>query len=159
MRMKLGFNEPKPQRDERDDIKDRRDAEYMQKMKQQGEGRKTRESNLLLGEFVLVKQPRKNKWSTPYEPVFYVVCSIRGSQVTARRVTDGRTVCRDASQFKIANAVINTTDEPEKNEKVETPQAVPDMRSQKRRLHPVHNLTRQIPRQMQQRQWSHPLQT
>ena len=76
---------------------------------------------------MLVKQPRKNKWSTAFEPVFYVVCSIRGSQVTARRVTDGRTVCRDASQFKLANAVINTTDEPEKNEKVETAQAVPDI--------------------------------
>lgn len=97
------------------------------KMKQQREGRKTRENNLLLGDYVLVKQPRKNKWSTPYEPVFYVVCSIRGSQITARRVTDGRTVCRDASQFKLANAVINTTDETEKSEEVQTPQAVPDL--------------------------------
>ena len=34
---------------------------------------------------------------------------------------------RCASQFKLANAVINTTDEPEKNEKGETPQAVPDI--------------------------------
>ena len=127
VRMKLDYIEPKPQRDEKDDIIDRRDAEYKQKMKQQREGRKTRENNLLLGDYVLVKQPRKNKWSTPYEPVFYVVCSIRGSQVTARRVTDGRTVCRDASQFKLANAVINTTDEPEKNEEVQTPQAVPDI--------------------------------
>ena len=76
---------------------------------------------------MLVKQPRKKKWSTPFEPVFYVVCSIRGSQVTVGRVTDGRTVCRDASQFKLANAVINTTDEPEKNEKVETARAVPDI--------------------------------
>ena len=58
---------------------------------------------------MLVKQPRKNKWSMAYEPVFYVVCSICGSQVTATRVTDGRTVCRDASQIKLANAVINTT--------------------------------------------------
>ena len=127
VRMKLDYIEPKPQRDEKDDIIDRRDAEYKQKMKQQREGRKTRENNLLLGDYVLVKQPRKNKWSTAFEPVFYVVCSIRGSQVTARRVTDGRTVCRDASQFKLANAVINTTDEPEKNEKVETAQAVPDI--------------------------------
>lgn len=84
-------------------------------MKQQREGRKTRENNLLLGDYVLVKQPRKNKWSTPYEPVFYVVCNIHGSQITARRVTDGRTVYRDASQFKLANAVINTSDEPEKS--------------------------------------------
>ena len=55
------------------------------------------------------------------------MCSFRGSQVTARRVTDGRTICWDASQFKLANAVINTTDEPEKNEEVQTPQAVPDL--------------------------------
>jgi len=97
-------------------------------MKQQREGRKTRENNLLLGDYVLVKQPRKNKWSTPYEPVFYVVCSICGSQTTARCVTDGWTVCRNASQFKLANAVINTTDEPEKSDEVQTPQAVPDLK-------------------------------
>lgn len=53
--------------------------------------------------------------------LFSFVCSIRGSQITARRVTDG--------QFADmrANAVINTTDEPEKNERVQTPQAVPDL--------------------------------
>ena len=125
--MKLDYIEPKPKRDEKDDTIDRRDAEYKQKMKQQREGSKTRENNLLLGDYVLVKQPRKNKWSTPFDTVFYVVCSIRGSQVTARLVTDGRTVCRDASQCKLANAVVNTTDEPEKNEKGETPQAVPEI--------------------------------
>ena len=111
MRMKLEYIEPETQRNEKDDTIDHRDAEYQQKMKQQREGRKTRENNLLLGDYVLVKQPRKNKWSTPYEPVFYVVCSIRGSQITARHVTDGQTLCQDASQFKLANAVINTTDE------------------------------------------------
>ena len=40
MRMKLDYIEPKPKRDEKDDIIDRRDAEYKQKMKQQREGRK-----------------------------------------------------------------------------------------------------------------------
>lgn len=79
---------------------------------------------------------KKNKWSTPYEPVFYVVCSIRGSQITARRVTDGRTVCRDASQFKLANAVINTTDEPEKNEEAQTPHSVPDLKIQEKEAPP-----------------------
>ena len=93
VRMKLDYIEPEQQRDEKDDIIDHRDAKYKQKMKQQREGRKTRENNLLLGDYVLLKQPRKNKWSTPYEPVFYVVCRISGSQVTARRVTDGQTVC------------------------------------------------------------------
>ena len=129
VRTKLDYIEPEPQRNEKDDIIDRRDAVYKQKMKQQREGRKTRENNLLLGDYVLVKQPRQNKWSTPYEPVFYVVCNIRGSQITARRVTDGRTVCRDASRFKLANAVINTIDEPENSVEVPTPQAVPDLQT------------------------------
>ena len=42
-------------------------------------------------------------------------------------MTDGRTVCRVASQFKLANAVISTTDEPENNDEIQTPQAVPDI--------------------------------
>ena len=84
VRTKLDYIEPDPQSNEKDDIIDRRDAEYKQKMKQQRERRKTRESNLLLGDYVLVMQPRKNKWSTPCEPVLYVVCSIHASQITAR---------------------------------------------------------------------------
>ena len=136
VRTKLDYIEPEPQRNEKDDIIDRRDAVYKQKMKQQREGRKTRENNLLLGDYVLVKQPRQNKWSTPYEPVFYVVCNIRGSQITARRVTDGRTVCRDASRFKLANAVINTIDEPENSVEVQTPQAVPDLQIPEKRTPP-----------------------
>ena len=56
---------------------------------------------------------KANKWSTPYEPVFYTVSEIRGSQITARRTTDGRTVCRDASRFKLVNTVIDTTSEHE----------------------------------------------
>ena len=76
---------------------------------------------------MVVKQPRKNKWSKPNEPVFYIVCSIRGTQITARRETDGRTICLDASQFKLGNAEINTTDEPEKSEEAQTPKVGPDL--------------------------------
>ena len=65
LRMKLDYIEPEPQRNEKDDIMDRRDAEYKKKMKQQREGRKTRENNLLLGDYVLATQPRKKKWNTP----------------------------------------------------------------------------------------------
>ena len=43
--------------------------------------------------------------------MFYTVISIEGSKVTARRTIDGRTVCRDASQFKLVNSVINTKDD------------------------------------------------
>ena len=133
---KLDYIEPEPQRNEKDDIIDGRDAVYKQKMKQQREGRKTKEINLLLGDYVLVKQPRQNKWRTPYEPVFYVVCSIRGSQITARCVTDGRIVCRDPSRFKLVNAVINTIDEPEKSVEAQIQQAVPDLQIPGKRTPP-----------------------
>ena len=48
--------------------------------------------------------------------MFYAVSSVQGSQITARRTTDGRTICRDASQFKLVNTVSNTTDEQEAKE-------------------------------------------
>ena len=53
---------------------------------------------------------------TPYEPVFYIVLGIRGSQITARWIRDGRTVCRDASQFKVTNSVMPTTNDNELTE-------------------------------------------
>jgi len=97
-------------------------------MNQQREGRKTRDNNVLLGDYAFFNPPRKNNWSTPYEPVFYVVCNIPGSQITAKQVIDGRTVCRDAHQFRLANAVINTTDETEKSGEAQTPHSLPDPR-------------------------------
>ena len=116
IRTKLDHVEPKEGNVEGDDQIRRKDATYKQKMKKQREGKKTREAALLLGDYVLVKQPKKNKWTTPYEPVFYVVREIRGSQITARRITDGRTVCRDASQFKVANSVMETMNDNELTE-------------------------------------------
>ena len=55
-----------------------------------------------------MKQPEENKWTTPYERVLYTVYEIRGSQILARRTTDGPTVCRDASEFKLVNYVMGT---------------------------------------------------
>ena len=56
VRTKLDYIKREPQRNENDDIIDRRGAEYKQKMKRKREERKTRKKNLLR-----VKQPRKNK--------------------------------------------------------------------------------------------------
>ena len=49
---------------EEDNIIDQKDAEYKEKMKRKREGRQTKEGGLLLGDYVLVKQPKRNKWST-----------------------------------------------------------------------------------------------
>ena len=84
VRTKLYYTEPETQRNAKDDITDQRDAQYKQKTKQQREGRKTRKNNLLLGDSVFLKQRRKSKWSTPHKHVFYVVCGIRGSHITAQ---------------------------------------------------------------------------
>ena len=69
---------------------DKRDAEYKRKMKTSKENKMYQKNNLILGDYVLVKQQKRNKWSTEFEPVFYTVISIEGSRITARRVTDGR---------------------------------------------------------------------
>ena len=77
----------KVQRSEKDDIIDERDAVYKQKMKQNREGKNTGQGRLLLGDYVLVKQEKRNKWSMPYEPVFNIVHEINGPRITARRAT------------------------------------------------------------------------
>ena len=69
------------------------------------EGGSNKEHNFVVGDHVLLRQRTRNKWSTPYELVFYTVIKISGSAITARRVSDGREVQRDASQFQLANVV------------------------------------------------------
>jgi hypothetical protein len=50
------------------------------------------------GDAVLIKREKKRKKHTPYEPYIYVVTSIKGSTIRARRVKDGKVKCRDASK-------------------------------------------------------------
>ena len=82
-------------------------------MEQNRESKNTGQGRLLLGDYVLVKQEKRNKWSMPYEPVFYIVHEINGSRITAKRATDERTICRDINHFKLVNAVINSADDRE----------------------------------------------
>ena len=46
---------------------------------------------------------------TPYQAMTNrpVRTKISGSTITARRITDGREICRDSSQFKLANAIMH----------------------------------------------------
>ena len=69
------------------------------------EGGSSKEHNFVVANHVLLRQRKRNKWSTPYEPVFYTVIKISGCAITARRVSDGGEVQRDASQFKLTNVV------------------------------------------------------
>ena len=126
IRIRLDYTQPKDERPEDRAEMTRKDAKYKQKIKLNRESRRNiHEANLLLGDYVLVKQPRRNKWTTAYEPTFYIITNIAGSQIIARRVTDNRTVCRDASQFKLANSMINTASEVEQDQGTKIERGVP----------------------------------
>nr|XP_006814683.1 PREDICTED: uncharacterized protein K02A2.6-like [Saccoglossus kowalevskii] len=82
-----------------------------QRLKRSAENRNTKAYNFVVGDYVLVKQHKKNKWTTAYEPAFYIIYRIDGSSIAGRRITDGRETYRDASKFKLVNAVVQNIDE------------------------------------------------
>lgn len=53
------------------------------------------------GDAVVVKEEDKRKAQTIYEPYVYSVIEIKGSQISAKRLKDGRTITRDPSYCKI----------------------------------------------------------
>ena len=81
----------------------KRDMEYKMEIKSNAEYRNTKSHNLTIGDYVLFQQTKINKWTPPYNPKHYIVYKIRGSTIWARRVTDGREVCRDSTCFKKVN--------------------------------------------------------
>ena len=62
--------------------------------------RRTKLRKFMMGETVLVRQEKRNKLSTPFEPIPYHVTRVKGSMITAQRTTDNRTVTRNSSFFK-----------------------------------------------------------
>jgi len=86
----------RPQGDEEMRERDRREKE---KMKQYADHRaNAKQSDLKPGDTVLVRQPKENKLSTPYDPKPYQVQERKGSMVTARR--DDKSITRNTSFFK-----------------------------------------------------------
>ena len=59
-----------------------------------------KEHEFKVGDKVLLKKRKINKWSSAHEKEHYVIVGIQGSSIKARRNSDGRTVRRDASKFK-----------------------------------------------------------
>ena len=71
----------------------------MQKAKEYADRkRKAAPSSLVVGDTVLVRQQKKNKLSSFYDPKPYQIVAIKGSMVSARRV--GHAIVRNASFFK-----------------------------------------------------------
>ena len=50
---------------------------------------------------VIVKCENKRKGQTLYEPYIYVVIETKGSQITAKKIKDGRTILRNATKFNM----------------------------------------------------------
>lgn len=90
------------------------DGEYKQKMKKYADGRRRAKSqNFKPDDYVLVKQTKRNKLTSAFEPAFYRIVEINGSQIKSRRIRDGRTICRDASMYKPVNEVIQSGNYPD----------------------------------------------
>ncbi|XP_064622360.1 uncharacterized protein LOC135484656 [Lineus longissimus] len=103
VRTKLDYFEPAQPED--DPIAET-DRAYKEKIQRQSTNRNTRRHSFVVGDYVLVKQPKRNKWSTAYEPAFYIIFRIDGSSIAARRTPDGKEIYRDSSHFKLANAIV-----------------------------------------------------
>ena len=75
------------------------DSNAKRKMKNYADQRRhAKPNNLQVGDYVLVKSPRKDKLSSYYDPVPYIVTNIKGTMISAHR--DGHNITRNASFFK-----------------------------------------------------------
>ena len=90
VRTNLDYTVPRKERRSRDKMMDEKDRQYKEKMADKGGNSK--EQNFVVGDYVLLRQSKRNKWLTPYAPIFYTVIKISGSAITARSITDGREV-------------------------------------------------------------------
>ena len=61
--------------------------------------RKTKMHNFKIGEIVIIRQKRQNKFSTMYDQIKYVITNIKGSMITVK-ADDGRQFSRNAERFK-----------------------------------------------------------
>lgn len=101
IRTKLDYTERDPViRNEKENNINERDKIYKMKIKNYAENKNTRVHTFTIGDYVLLEQKKINKWTTPYEPEIYIVYNIKGSSIWARRLSDGREVCRDSTCFK-----------------------------------------------------------
>ena len=90
------------ERASRDEEVRKRDSKYKEKLKSYHDRRhRAKKHKFKAGEAVLLKRDKKRKGDTPFEPYIYIATKVIGSTIHARRTSDGKTVCRDASKFKL----------------------------------------------------------
>ena len=77
----------------------KRNREYKKEWEKYHTHPACRKHSFRIGDKVLLKRKKINKWSTTHEKENYVAVGLTGSAVKARRKYDGRTITRDASKF------------------------------------------------------------
>ena len=91
------------------------DRNYKERIKQYHDKRyRATELHLDIGQAVIVKRDKKRKAETPYEPHIYVVTQVKGSTIIAKRLTDGKSICRDKSKFRRLKSNTSNTDSNER---------------------------------------------
>ena len=86
------------------------DEKYKERAKKEHDRRhRAKKYQLKPGDAVIIKREKKKKGQTPYEPNVYIVTTIKGSMVTAKRVKDEKTKCRDISRFKLLKTLKHPT--------------------------------------------------
>ena len=104
------------------------DALQKQKMKGYADLKAhAREREIKPGEVVLVRQPKQNKLSTPYNPKPFIVKEIKGTMVTASN--GSQTVTRNSSQFKVIPKHLAPSQENDGRENEEKTQNPPEMKA------------------------------
>ncbi|RUA05416.1 MAG: hypothetical protein DSY43_04620 [Gammaproteobacteria bacterium] len=81
--------------------------------------RHTQPHDIQVGDSVLVRQEKRNKFTTPFEPVLYTVISVNRSMITAHRTTDEREITRNSSHYKKVNIQGQRPETPETRPKTQ----------------------------------------
>ena len=108
----------------KDDAVTCNDQQYKEKAKRNHDKRhQSKEYKLKTGDAVIVKREKKKKGETPYKQYIYVITKIKGTMVTAKRMKDGKTKCRDISRFKRLKMYKYPEEEQQQNQETLVPPA------------------------------------
>ena len=93
--------------------------------------RGAKESSIKPGDTVLLKQPKENKFSTPYIPELFVVEKRKRTMITAKN--DSNMVTRNSSQFKVISTKSAVHDGKEVQPKVAKPSTLEKQKERPKR--------------------------
>ena len=77
----------------------KRDTTEKQKIKVYADSRRNaKPHHFRVDDPISVKQKKSNKLSTPFDPKPYIITKVKGSMITAKRISDGKNITRNSSQ-------------------------------------------------------------